>query len=191
MNTAHALRWSRVALIALVGCASNPPAQPTTPPPSETPPPATQTEVDAGAPAQTPPAQAELPPMPEGLHGPPRPWAQMSDQEKGHYMAESVVPAMRALLQAYDAQRFAQVNCATCHGPNAREVHFHMPNSLPALPQPGGEQWNGWMHRDPRMFQFMMQRVMPAQAQLLGMQPFNPQTRTGFGCFNCHPHAGS
>lgn len=98
---------------------------------------------------------------------------------------------MRSLLQAFDAQHFARVTCATCHGANAREVNFHMPNSLPALPRPGSEAWTALSRDHSRIFEFMEHRVLPAQAQLMGMQPYNPQTHTGFGCFNCHPHAGS
>src|SRR5687767_10865179 len=34
-------------------------------------------------------AVAEIPPMPEGLRGPTKPWAQMTPEERGHYMSES------------------------------------------------------------------------------------------------------
>ena len=96
-------------------------------------------EADAGAPvaddvpttaavedAAAPVAEISLPPMPTGLHGPARPWDRMTAQEKGRYMGEAVMPAMTALLQAYDPAHFATVTCATCHGANARAVHFHL-----------------------------------------------------------------
>ncbi len=138
-----------------------------------------------------PAPEAPLPPMPTGLHGPAQPWARMTDQQKGRYMGEAVMPAMTALLQAYDPVQFATVTCATCHGTNARAVHFHMPNSLPALPAFGTPAAQQRMAAQHRMYEFMGTRVSPAMAQLLGEQPFNPQTRRGFGCFNCHPHEGA
>ncbi len=138
-----------------------------------------------------PPPEAPIPPMPAGLHGPAQPWARMTDQQKGRYMHDVVMPAMTPLLQAYDPTHFANVTCATCHGTNAREVHFHMPNSLPALPTFGTPAAQQRMAAQHRMYEFMGTRVSPAMAQLLGEQPFNPQTRRGFGCFNCHPHEGA
>lgn len=140
------------------------------------------TVVDAGAPV----AEATMPPMPEGLRAPARPWARMSDQEKGRHMREAVMPAMTALLQAYDPAHFANVTCATCHGDNARAVHFHMPNTLPRLPAFGTPASQEHMATHRRMYEFMGTRVVPAMAQLLGQQPFNMQTHQGFGCANCH-----
>jgi hypothetical protein len=144
----------------------------------------TASAADAGA----PPA-AELPPMPTGLHGPAHPWAHMNAHDRGRYMNEAVLPAMSALLRAYDPARYAQVTCATCHGANAQQVHFRMPNSLPALHRPGTPAAQHAFQENPRIFQFMGTRVVPAMAQLLGEQPFNMQTHQGFGCAACHPHA--
>lgn len=149
---------------------------------------------DGGAPAtsaatSTTPAEPELPPMPQGLHGPPRPWARMSHRERERFMDETVMPVMSALLHAYDAQHFAEVRCSTCHGTNARQVHFHMPNSLPALPAFGTEASQRMMAEHPRMMRFMRERVTPVMTQLLGMQSYNPETHQGFGCLGCHPSA--
>ena len=112
----------------------------------------------------------------------------MNAQARSRYMAQSVLPAMRELLHAYDATHFADVTCATCHGANAREVHFRMPNTLPTLHAPGTEAARAAFTEHPRMFAFMRERMTPAMAQLLGQEPFNPQTRSGFGCYGCHPH---
>jgi hypothetical protein len=134
------------------------------------------------------PAQAELPAMPEGLHGPSRPWAQMNHQQRARYMGEAVMPAMTTLFHAYDSTRYAQVTCATCHGTNARQVNFRMPNRLPTLPAFGTPEAQHAMEENPRIYQFMGQRVVPAMSQILGVEPFNMQTHQGFGCANCHPH---
>ena len=37
-----------------------------------------------------------------------------------------------------------------------------------------------------KIFEFMMKQVEPQTAQLLGEQPYDMKTNTGFGCFNCH-----
>jgi hypothetical protein len=146
--------------------------------------PAEPVVVDAGGPV----AEAPLPPMPTGLHGPARPWARLTAQEKGAYMHDTVLPAMTALLQAYDPAHFTEVTCATCHGANARAVHFHMPNGIAPLPAFGTPAAQERMARQHRTYEFMGTRMLPAMAQLLGQQPYNPQTHQGFGCFNCHGH---
>ena len=146
--------------------------------------PAEPAVVDAGAPV----AEAPLPPMPTGLHGPARPWARMTDREKGAYMHDTVLPTMTSLLQAYDPAHFTEVTCATCHGANARAVHFHMPNGIAPLPAFGTPAAQERMARQHRAYEFMGTRVVPVMAQLLGQQPYNPQTHQGFGCFNCHGH---
>ncbi len=146
----------------------------------------------SGSPAPTAsasPAPIDLPPMPTNLHGPTTPWARMSARQRSQYMEHDVLPAMRSLLQAYDATRYATVNCATCHGENARAVHFRMPNSLPALAAFGSEAGNRARAEHPRVFAFMAQRFSPAMAQVLGVPPFSPENHQGFGCFNCHAHA--
>jgi len=56
---------------------------------------------------------ANIPPLPSDISGPPTPWAQMTPEQKGHYMAEHVVPTMQPLFQAYDAQRYADFGCQT------------------------------------------------------------------------------
>ncbi|MDO9022230.1 MAG: hypothetical protein Q8S73_31950 [Deltaproteobacteria bacterium] len=196
MDLHRAPHWSSALVLVALGCSGStrtadpapvaPVAPVVTPAPVEPDAgPAVAVEptvVDAGAPV----AEAPMPPMPEGLRAPARPWARMSDQEKGRHMREAVMPAMTALLQAYDPVEFANVTCATCHGDNARAVHFHMPNSLPRLPAFGTPASQEHMAAHRRMYEFMGTRVVPAMAQLLGQQPYDMQTHRGFGCANCH-----
>lgn len=148
------------------------------------------TGADAGATAQAadaaPPA-VELPPMPENLHGPTTPWARMNARARATYMEQHVMPVMSTLLRAYDGTRFANVTCASCHGENARAVHFRMPNTLPTFPTFGTEASNRDIAAHPRTYAMMRERFVPVMAQLLGMQPYNPQTHQGFGCAGCHP----
>ena len=92
---------------------------------------------------QRPALKFVLPAMPTGLRAPPRPWAGMTARQKDQWMEQAVMPAMRALFREYDPQHFAQVRCSTCHGANARQVHFHMPNTLPALARWGTPEARG------------------------------------------------
>ncbi len=141
---------------------------------------------DTGEPAEAA-SEAPLPPMPQNLQGPPTAWDQMSGRQKGRWMHDHVLPTMRALLSAYDPQHFANVDCSTCHGDDARAQHFHMPSpSLPVLPRPGTPEWQALEAHKPRMVHFMGSRVKPVVAQLIGEQPYDPATNHGFGCFDCH-----
>jgi hypothetical protein len=115
--------------------------------------------------------------------GPSTPWDEMTSEQKGQYMAEVVMPEMRRLFQEHDAEEYADFSCATCHGDNAHDVGFRMPNGLAPL-DPA---------QIPAMFQsdhpgavFMTQRVWPRMGELLGEPLYNPETHEGFACLNCH-----
>lgn len=128
-----------------------------------------------------------LPPLPENIEGPEMPWAAMSDDQKAEYMTAHVVPTMAPLFQAFDEERYASFECGTCHGPRERMNRFEMPNpGLPVLPVPESPEWHAMVRERNHVFRFMAERVEPAMAGLLGVQPYDPQTEQGFGCFNCH-----
>lgn len=104
----------------------------------------------------------------------------MSEPQKMKHMKEVVAPTMAKVFQEADAEEYAKFNCATCHGPGAKQGDFRMPTeSLPALDQ---EE----MDEHPDVTKFMMERVVPEMAKLLGEEPYNPETQSGFGCYNCH-----
>lgn len=120
-----------------------------------------------------------------GVHPPPRPFDDLSHEEQEMWMVSNVLPIAAEDFRAYDANRYAQVDCATCHGDNAEANHYEMPtNAIPPLPTPGSDAWNRMSQG--RAFQFMAETVVPTMATLLGEQPFNPETHQGFGCFDCH-----
>ncbi len=129
------------------------------------------------------PATSEVP-------SPPRPWAEMSHDERAQWMGAEVLPRMADLFAEYDAERFADFSCATCHGEDARERGFAMPNPA-ILPvhrsgTPGQEQ----MVRDyPAGTRFMFQRVVPTMQRLLGAREYDATTREGFSCYACHTEA--
>src|SRR5512146_2045169 len=50
------------------------------------------------------------------------------------FMKQKVVPAMKPIFQHHDAKKYAEFGCATCHGDQAKEGHFDMPNAnLPKI----------------------------------------------------------
>jgi hypothetical protein len=111
-----------------------------------------------------------------------RRWAQLDFGEKMAVMTDVVEPRMRAEFQAFDAERFANFSCETCHGAGASDGTYAMPN--PDLPH----LWEkGWFkkHRKetPKTVRFMWKDVELTMSDLLGVS-------TGSGgelaCWTCH-----
>ncbi|MGE0785856.1 MAG: hypothetical protein AB7S26_09225 [Sandaracinaceae bacterium] len=116
------------------------------------------------------------------------PWDDMTPQQRGQFMQQTVMPEMRAMFQEFDGERFAEFGCATCHGENAHDVAFQMPNGLAPL---NPEHIPAMFESDQPMAVFMTQRVWPRMAELLGEPQYNPETHEGFSCLNCHATEGS
>jgi hypothetical protein len=108
-------------------------------------------------------------------------WATKPFLEKQIYMKEAVIPTMGELFLPGHPD-FA---CATCHGENFKAVEFKMPNSLKPL-DPANMPFQSEDEKIRNAANFMMSKVVPRMAGLLEMSPYNPETKTGFGCFNCH-----
>lgn len=107
----------------------------------------------------------------------------LSPEEKGDFMEHVVMPAMKPLFQQFDAEEYSHFSCATCHGRDAREVNFRMPNGVEPLdpahmPSEDGESG--------RAMHFMAEQVKPRMAELLHQTQWSPTNPQGFGCFNCH-----
>jgi len=149
------------------------------------------TLVGCGEPAQTPDVPASgggesaAPVQPS----PAKAWADRNFDERGDYMAKVVVPAMKDLFQRFDAARFADFGCVDCHGPNAQEVRFHMPNGLHPLDPRAMPMANAADPEVARWARFMSEEVKPRMTELLGATAFDPTTGQGFGCFGCHAMA--
>lgn len=121
--------------------------------------------------------------------GPPKPWDAMEKREKGQYMKDVVLPTMKRLFQRHDPKNYADFDCETCHGLDAHERHFEMSNpDLYALFPTGSPQQKQMVIDKKPTLTFMFSQVVPAMQQLLGEEPYDPQTKTGFSCFECHPH---
>jgi hypothetical protein len=114
-------------------------------------------------------------------------WKDMTHDERHYYMKETVFPKMKGEFAAFDAKDFAGMKCVTCHGDGAKDHTFKMPNpKLPGLPatEDGFKQLQA---KHPEIMKFMMEKVVPDMAVMLGEAPYNPATHQGFGCFRCHP----
>ena len=121
---------------------------------------------------------------------PPKPWAEMTSEEKGQYMSAEVLPYFRTLFREYDPETYANVNCATCHGANMNERNFAMPNpDILALHPSGTDEQRAMVEAHPRMVRFMFRHVVPAMRQMLDQPEFDEETGEGFSCYFCHPHA--
>jgi hypothetical protein len=110
----------------------------------------------------------------------------MTRPERRDYMRMVVMPKAKELFVAFDPAHYAKMSCGTCHGDGAEDGTFKMPNpKLPKLP-PSPEGFKQLVAAKPAACQFMLVKLKPTMAALLGMPPFDPDTRAGFSCMNCH-----
>jgi hypothetical protein len=162
---------------------SQPPAETAAPPeatapvaPAESAAPAPPTASAApAAEATTPPADAK----------PSINWDAMDHQQRLEHMKNVVMPRMKELFAEFDAKRYGEMKCVTCHGDGAKNQTFKMPNpKLPKLSYTDG--FKKHLEKTPAITKFMMEKVVPEMASLLGEQPYDPATKKGFGCAECH-----
>ena len=111
----------------------------------------------------------------------PAEWSAMSFDQKKMYMNDTVKPQMGELFLPVHPD----FNCPTCHGATAKDVKFKMPNTLDPL-DPNNMPFASTDEKIKGTAQFMMEKVVPRMADLLGQHPYNPETKEGFGCFGCH-----
>lgn len=125
------------------------------------------------------------------ITGPPKPWLEMTFDERKRYMGEQVMPVMAPMFENYDMGEFSGFSCDTCHGEDMQERAFAMPNpGLPALHATGTPEQQQMVEEHPEMVRFMFNDVLPTMQTLLGAEPFDEETGLGFSCFACHPRAG-
>ena len=149
----------------------------TPPPPAEEPsaaePPGPMPEAKAESMTEEPAPAEAAPEKKKAFHD-------MEPGEKLQHMKTVVAPAMAKTFQEFDAKEFAEFGCTTCHGPGAKDGKFDMPN--PLLPPLDKKL----MDKHPAATKFMMEKVVPEMAALLGEEPYDPAKGEGFGCMECH-----
>jgi hypothetical protein len=194
MTTIRLSSISMLLGVTLAACggsqpeAEAPPAAPSaTPAPVEAPP-----APSATAPEAAPAPSAATPAPSAEATAPKKPaWKDMTEDQKKEVMKTVVYPTMKTAFQEFDAKRFKDMTCMTCHGPGAKEGKFKMPNAkLPKLDPKDGFAKHKKKDADAKILAFMMEKVAPDMAKLLEVEPYDPKTNQGFGCFNCHTMAG-
>lgn len=125
----------------------------------------------------------------EAVVGPPQvAWDDMNHEQRERYMKKVVMPAMKEMFVAFDPKHFDDVTCKTCHGDGAADGKFAMPNAgLPKLPSTEAD-FMKLMETDAAVMEFMMTKVKPRMAELLGEREYDPAQPElgGFGCHECH-----
>jgi hypothetical protein len=111
-------------------------------------------------------------------------WSTWSRARKQQYMERVVLPDAQKMFAKYDAVRYREVTCRTCHGAGADDRSYRMPN--PALPTLVPTKILELATTSPEALIFMDGAVMPHMAKLLGQPTFDHVTMSGFGCFACH-----
>lgn len=113
------------------------------------------------------------------------PFDKLDQEQRAEFMKQKVVPEMRVIFQNHDAKDYADFGCATCHGPQAKEGHFDMPN--PGLPKLNFKDMSKFKAED---VEWMKQQVMPTMGRILGLPLYSPENPKGFGCLACHTQEG-
>ena len=116
------------------------------------------------------------------------PWKDKTHEQRMDWMGLQVFPKMKGVFTQFDAERFSSFACQTCHGDDMEIVDFKMPNKLYALPRT--DTIKSARDYDAKVTEFMISTVTAKMAELLDMQPYDPATKSGFGCFGCHPVEG-
>jgi hypothetical protein len=149
--------------------------------------------VQPSAPSPTPGATSAGPSSQEtgGIGAPKIPWAQKTRAQRQDYMGIYVLPRMEKLFKEWRPQGFADFRCQNCHGDNFDKppVDFKMPRV--SFPLKADDPVGGAMKYDAEATKFMMEKVLPTMAELLGEKPYDQKTGQGFSCFRCHPTAGA
>lgn len=113
-------------------------------------------------------------------------WSDKSFKQRQEYMGIVFLKAMKKSFKAHDEASFSGFKCQTCHGDDMKEKNFAMPTDS-LLPLDANKPVEMAMEFDEEITKFMIEQVVPESAKLLDMEPYNPETGQGFGCFGCHP----
>jgi hypothetical protein len=122
----------------------------------------------------------------DGSAGKRKAWADLTKDEKKEIMKKQVVPAMRELWKS-SPEPDAEIECTFCHGDQAMDGKFDMPNKdLPMLDFKTGMADIKKKKDGQAWIEFMGGKVKPKMAEILGLPEYSKDNPTGFGCGNCH-----
>ena len=130
---------------------------------------------DAAAPADAAP--------PDAPEAPAFDFNKLSHDEKVAFMKKNVLPAMKTAFQKFDAKKYKNFNCKTCHGKNADKNKFKQPNA--DIPKLDFAKLKA-KKQNPKMAKFMEDTVKPEMAKILQMPEYDDTHKDGFGCLACH-----
>jgi len=95
-------------------------------------------------------------------------------------MKANIVGPMGKIFKEYDAKKYADFGCTTCHGPK-----FQTPKDF--LPKLTFNKTKFVVAPDKAaILKFMEEKVVGPMATQMGEKPFDMATKTGFGCGGCH-----
>ncbi len=116
---------------------------------------------------------------------PDAPFENLDHEQRMEFMKQKVVPQMKVLFQKHDAEDFAEFGCPICHGEQAKDGHFDMPN--PQLPKLNLSDLSNFKKED---VEWMQNEIAPTMSKILNLPMASKENPTGFGCPSCHPVAG-
>src|ERR1700733_6886304 len=94
----------------------------------------------------------------------------LDHKAQAQFMKDHVVQDMKVAFQGFDAKKFADFDCKTCHGKDAKAKHFEMPN--PELPKLDFKAIQAGKQK-PKMAEFMEKTVKPQMAKILQQPEFD------------------
>jgi hypothetical protein len=120
-----------------------------------------------------------------GVALPDVPFEQLDHDQRAEFMRQKVVPVMKPLFQNHDPKHFAEFGCQTCHGAQANDGHFDMPN--PELPKLNLRDLGKFENDD---IEWMSKEIAPTMGQILNEPLSSADNPQGFGCPACHTMEG-
>jgi hypothetical protein len=111
----------------------------------------------------------------------PTSFKEMTQEQKVNHMKTVIRPVMGQVFTEYDAKKYGDFGCGTCHGERKEDPHKVLPRLTLS-----GDGFQKLSAEKPALMKFMGEKVTPAMAKAMGEAPFDPATRKGFGCGGCH-----
>jgi len=113
------------------------------------------------------------------------PFDKLDHDQRIEFMKQKVVPQMKPIFQMHDSKKFAEFGCTTCHGEQAKDGHFDMPNAK--LPKLNFNDMSKFKKED---IDWMKEQVLPTMARILDQPVHSQENPKGFGCLECHTQEG-